>query len=456
MELQKSALIFSNITDKETMQEQSTSRGKVHCKINRRPRTIATLLVFVFALALLSGQLVQAQFRVLHSFTGGSDGANPNAGVTVGSSGILYGTTSGGGTGGIGNHGVVFKLTQRGSGWTLDPLYEFTGGDDGAVPYASLVIGPNGGLYGTTYYGGSADAGTVFELRPPVSVCKSATCNWNETTLWSFGSGNDGAYPANGYLTFDQAGNVYGTTYQGGTDAYGIVFELSPHSGGSWTESILYNFTDGNDGGYPLSGVIFDSAGNLYGNNSVGGTESGVVYKLTPAGPPWTEHTLVNFAPGTGTSPSGQLIMDQSGNLYGTGEANGPSGSGTVYELSPSGSGWMISVVYAFGFYRDTQCAPYGGVTLGPNGNLFGACQIGGANGVGWVYEMPPTCNGTCTPTDLYDFTGTVNCYAHGPVTFDTSGNLYGTCYGGGNSGNGCNADGCGTVWEIEGAGNQL
>ncbi len=433
------------------MQEQMPSRGKVHCKIDQRLRTIARLLVVVFALALLSTQPIQAQFRVLHSFTGGSDGANPTSGVTVSSSGILYGTTSGGGTGGIGNHGVVFKLAPRGSGWTLDPLYEFTGGADGDAPYSGVAIGPNGDLYGTTYYGGNYDAGALFALRPPASVCKSATCYWSEATLWSFGSGNDGAYPPYGYVTFDQAGNIYGTTYRGGTDGYGIVFELSPQSGGSWTESILYNFTDGSDGGNPLAGVIFDSAGNLYGNDSDGGTESGVIYKLTPAGPPWTEQTLANFVPGTGTSPSGQLVMDQSGNLYGTGEANGPSGGGTVYKLSPSGGGWTLSVVYAFGFYTYTQCAPFGGVTLGANGNLFGACQIGGANGVGWVYEMPPNCDQTCTPTDLYDFTGGVSCYAHGPVSFDSSGNLYGTCYGGGNSGNGCSADGCGTVWEIEG-----
>jgi uncharacterized repeat protein (TIGR03803 family) len=424
------------------------SRGKLHFEI------IVILLAMVFALTLLSTP-TQAQFRVLHSFTGGSDGANPNAGVTVGGSGILYGTTSGGGTGGLGDRGVVFKLTQRGSGWTVSPLYEFTGGVDGDAPYSGITIGPNGRLYGTTYYGGSSDAGTVYELRPPAAICKSATCYWTAATVWSFGSGNDGSYPENGYLTFDRAGNIYGTTYQGGTHGYGVVFQLSPQSGGSWTENILYNFTDASDGGNPLAGVIFDSAGNLYGNDSVGGTESGVIYKLTSAGPPWAEHTLANFLPGTGTSPSGQLIMDQSGNLYGTGEANGPSGSGTVYELSPSGGGWTLSVVYAFGYYRDTQCAPFGGVTLGPNGNLFGACQIGGANGVGWVYEMPATCNQTCTPTDLYDFTGSVDCYAHGPVSFDASDNLYGTCYGGGNSGSGCNADGCGTVWEIEGVTNR-
>lgn len=431
------------------MQERKPSPGEVHCKINWRLHKVAAS-VAVFALALLSTQPVQAQFRVLHSFTGGSDGGNPNAGVTVGGTGILYGTTSGGGTGGTGNHGVVFKLAQKGSGWTLAPLYEFTGGVDGDAPYAGVVIGPNGGLYGTTFYGGSYDAGTLFELRPTATVCRTATCYWNETTLWSFGSGHDAAYPPNGNLTFDQAGNVYGTTYQGGADGYGAVFELSPQAGGNWIESILYNFSGGSDGGNPLAGVIFDSAGNLYGNNSVGGTESGVIYKLTPAGPPWTEHTLADFAPGTGTSPSGQLIMDQSGNLYGAGEANGQSGSGTVYELSPTAGGWTLSVVYAFGYYPQTLCAPFGGVTLGPNGNLFGACQIGGANGVGWVFEMPTNCNDTCTPTDLYDFTGAAACYSHGPVTFDAGGNLYGTCYGGGNSGTGCNADGCGTVWEIE------
>ena len=284
----------------------------------REPDCIA--LAVLFALTLFTAQAIHAQtFITLHNFTGNSDGANPNAGVTVGGSGTLYGTASGGGTDG---NGVVYKLAQRGSSWTLDPLWEFTGGSDGGSPYAGVVIGPNGALYGTTFGGGGSGVGTVFEVRPPVTACKTAICYWNLTTLWTFaGAPNDGANPAYGSLAFDGSGNIYGTTYEGGAIGYGTVYELAPESGGDWMETILYGFTGGADGFAPLSGVIFDREGNLYGNNEHGGIEWGVVYQLMPAGPPWTENTLANFNEGvSGSPPFGTLVMDQLGNLYGTGE----------------------------------------------------------------------------------------------------------------------------------------
>ena len=137
--------------------------------------------------------------------------------------------------------------------------------------------------------------------------------------------------------------------------------------------------------------------------------------------------------------------MDRSGNLYGTTEDAGPNGGGTVFELSAS-TGFTLSVVYGF-----SSCNPWAGVTLGPDGNLYGVCGGGGAYGYGWVFEVPPNCNQTCTPIDLYDFNDSYGAYPNGPVAFDASGNLYGTTEGGGNMGSGCSDYGCGVVWELAG-----
>jgi len=394
-------------------------------------------LAMLCALTVIAIQPAQAQtFSVLHYFAGGSDGGNPTAGVTIAGPGLLYGTTPGGGSQGW---GTVFKLAQRGSGWTLSPLYEFTGGSDGGEPLAGITVGPNGALYGTTYAGRNGDRGTIFEAQPPAAACKTAICYWNETVLHSF-MVSDGEYPYYGNVTFDQAGNMYGTTFAGGASDCGVVWELAP-SGGGWTESVLYNFTDGMDGCNPVSGVIFDSAGNLYGVTPSAGAGAGALFQLTPSDSGWVEHSLVEFNGTTGIHPYGTLIKDESGNLYGTARDNGPHGGGTVFELSPSNGGWTFALIYAF-----SSCTPYAGVTLGPEGNLYGVCQVGGAHKDGWVFEMPPNCNGSCTATDLHDFNGSEGSYPFGPVAFDASGNLYGTTPAGGIGDCGY---GCGVAWEI-------
>jgi uncharacterized repeat protein (TIGR03803 family) len=420
-----------------------TSRRRVRFQLPFPVFVIAMLC----ALTVIAARPAQAQtFSVLHYFTGGTDGGNPAAGVTIaGPGGILYGTTSA--YGAPSSLGTVFKLTQRGSDWTLDPLYEFTGPPDGSYPYAGVVIGPNGALYGTTVDGGVGNAGfgfgTVFEVQPPATACKTAICYWNETILHAFtGYPGDGAGPEYGNVTFDQAGNMYGTASDEGASNCGVVWELAP-SGGGWTESVLYNFTDGIDGCNPYSGVIFDSAGNLYGVTLEAGAGAGALFQLTLSNGSWVEHTLVEFNGTTGIHPYGTLITDESGNLYGTARDNGPHGDGTVFELSPSNGGWTFSLVYAF-----SSCNPIAGVTLGPDGNLYGVCRVGGADADGWVFEMPPNCNGTCTPTDLHDFNGSDGANPFGQVVFDASGNLYGTTFEGGR-GDCTGVSGCGVVWEI-------
>ena len=430
-----------------------TSSDVRHRDISRMDLCVARVALAGAMLFILAAIPSHAQtFSVLHYFSGGSDGANPVAGVTVAGPGLLYGTTSAYGS--STNLGTVFKLTQRGSNWILDPLNVFTGfpdeAPDGSYPQAGVVIGPNGALYGTTANGGVGNGGfgwgTVFEVQPPATACKTAICYWNETILHAFaGRPSDGGFPENGNVVFDQAGNMYGTASTQGADGCGIVWELSP-SGVGWTENVLYNFTDGADGCDPYSGLTFDSAGNLYGVTPQGGVGLGTLFQLTPSNGGWVEHSLLTFSGSTGIHPYGTLITDAFGDLYGTAPDNGPNGGGTVYELSPSNGGWTFSLLYGF---SSASCEPMAGVTLGPDGNLYGVCRVGGAHNNGWVYEVPPNCNQSCTPTDLHDFNFTDGNDPQGAVSFDANGNLYGTAFSGGTLNCTEFPGGCGVVWEI-------
>jgi len=383
-------------------------------------------------------------FTVLHTFTGGADGSQPVAGLTMDRGGNLYGTTSAGGAG----YGTVFKLTHTGSAWVETTLYTFQGGMDGAKPQARVVFGPDGTLYGTTT-GSGGGAGTVFNLRPPATFCRSILCPWSETVLYRFTGGADGE-PIYGDLTFDAAGNIYGTASGGGGGCSlyggcGVVFKLS-RSGGGWIENVLYRFVDG-IGQTPTSGVIFDSAGNLYGTLLYGGTHGrGTVYELTPSGPGWKQTTLYSFgAAPDGGNPYGGLVFDQQGNLYGTTFDGGAGNGGTVYQLQPMGGNWTYTTLYSL---PENQGA-YDGPTMDSSGNLY-ATTVGGGNGLGNVFELSPGANGWI-PTDLHDFS-----FQHleqgyfpvGGVVLDAHGNLYGTTASGGNMGPGC-GEGCGVVWEI-------
>lgn len=399
----------------------------------------AIAMAIVAALTMLGAQIAQAQtFTVLHTFTGGTDGKAPEAGLTLDAAGNLYGTASAGGSG----SGTVYRLTHKGSGWTFSPLYNFAGGDDGATPIARVIIGPNGTLYGTTEYGGNcvSNCGTVFNLAPPVSVCKAVKCYWDEKVLYRFlGGDKDGYQPGYGDLVFDRAGNLYGTTIFGSANSSGIVFELTPSSG-SWTENILYAMTS-DSGVYPYSGVIFDHAGNLYGTALESGPETiyGTVYELTPSGSGWAETTLHNFQEATdGSSPWGGVIFDSSGNLYGTTSNRGPSGGGTVFKLTPSNGTWTLTVLHSFA----GSGGPQGGLTMDAAGNLYGTTYGDGTHDYGNVFELSPS-DGGWTYTDLYDFTGGDDGgNPLGSVAMDANGNLYGTTssYG---------THGYGVIWEI-------
>ncbi len=367
---------------------------------------------------LVTAVVARAQtFTVLHEFTGGADGSSPSAGLTMDRAGNLYGTAS---LGGDGNNGTVFKLSRAGSGWILTTLYNFQGGEDGSTPQARVVFGPDGTLYGTTT--GGAGFGTVFNLRPSATACKTALCPWTETVLYRFTGGSDGSLPEFVDLVFDAAGNIYGTTFEGGSEGSGVVFELT-RSGEGWTESAIYTFNCLHDGCNPYSGVIFDSAGNLFGTNSAGGADSaGTVYELTPSASGWTETTLLSFGTmgSEGSTPIGGLIFDSQGNLYGT-----TLFGGTVFELQRNGTSWAYSELYAYSGFD----GPEDSLTMDPAGRLYGTIFGGNPE----VLQLTLS-NGQWTQTG---FNGSAGSEPVGNVILDASGNVYGTASEGGTYNNG-------------------
>jgi uncharacterized repeat protein (TIGR03803 family) len=271
-------------------------------------------------------------------------------------------------------------------------------------------------------------------------VCSISTqAAAQEQVIHSFQlDGTDGTFP-NRDLLADAAGNLYGTTIDGGSQRAGAVFQLSPKVGGGWTEQILYSFQGGADGTDPSSGLIADSAGNLYGETGGGGSNFfGTVYKLTRSGSNWTKTTLYNFLDAsTGFSPSGGLTFDAQGNLYGTTSQGGvPFGLGTVFQLALDGNGnWTERVILGFGARRDGG-GPVSGVTADANGNLFVVTPIGYAQGV--ISKLTLQLNGRWKESVLHRFGGIKDgAFPGGGLIIDPAGNLYGTALSGGSGGNG-------------------
>jgi uncharacterized repeat protein (TIGR03803 family) len=400
---------------------------------SRRAATAA--LAMVLALTVVPTPAAHAQtFTVLHNFTNGQDGAFPFAGLTI-KAGNLYGTAFDGGLG----DGTVFELTPKRPGWRFHPLYSFPANESGgAEPQARVIVGPNGTLYGTTRGGGNNAGGVVFNLKhhqPQPADPLSAP--WTETVLYNFPEYHgDASPPGTGDVVFDQAGNLYGTTTEGGSDVLGAVYELTP----SGTESVLHSFAGGSDGSYPYSGVIFDGSGNLYGTTSEGGDGAcgggcGTVYKMTPSGSGWTERPIYSFTgESDGARPYGGLIFHK-GNLYGTTFVGGKGLGGTVFKLTPNSDGsWKFHLLYSFA----GNAGPDGSLTMYED-TLYGITGQNDPWVYGEVFEL--TLSGAYTP--LYDFkAGDDGCFPHGNVVLDASGNIYGTAEE-------CGKNGYGTVWEL-------
>src|ERR1022692_2790827 len=393
---------------------------------------IATLAIFIAVLFVPSTRATAGE-RVLHSFANDRvDGNNPYSSLIFDAAGNLYGTTVGGGPSG---DGTVFELTPGAGGtWTEKVLHSFSGGADGTHPYAGLIFDAAGNLYGTTDLGGAYGYGTVFELTP------AAGGTWTEKVLHNFNNEGTDGIERLGPLIIDAAGNLYGTTYQGGAyNSYGTVFELTPAAGGTWTEKVLHSFGNGTDGLIPYGGLIFDAAGNLYGTTGYGGTNDlGTVFELTPAaGGTWTEQVLHSFGSGTdGAYPYAGLIFDGAGNLYGT-TSGGGTAHGTLFELTPAGGGtWTEQVLHNFGNGTD-GAEPLASLIFDGAGNLYGTTSYGGSYGGGTVFRF--NAQGEVL---LYSFSGTDGERPVAELILDGGGNLYGTTSGGGSEGEG-------TVFEI-------
>lgn len=412
-----------------------------------------TTLVLLALGLLFSLKPASAQsFQLLHTFEG-TDGLGPAA-LTMNQAGNLYGAASEGGiqncsVPGNAGCGTVFELSPKNSAWVFTTLCEFQSNADGWSPNSPLTVGSGGMLYGTTLDAGIEGGwGSVFRLRP---TCKDLGCNqvvWNKTILYRFGS-CDGA-GTNGGLVLDRPGNLYGTTVEmcGHT---GQVYELSPaqNLNGTWTLTQLHVFQGSpNDGRWPAGPVTFDGAGNLYGTTVGGGNNDlGTVYRLTPAGNAWNECVLYSFTGGSDSrKPMGNVMFDPSGNLYGT--TNGDWQPSSVFKLPPAGCGAGF-VTPLFDFLPGQGQHLASGLVMDAFGNLYGAAPSGGKYGYGSVYKLTST-GDSWSYSSVYDFTGgSDGASPQGPLVLDAAGNLYGSAAAGGDPN--CNSGmGCGTVWMIK------
>jgi hypothetical protein len=389
------------------------------------------LATFVAALWLTNVSQGQSTEKVLLTFSGGNDGGKPESGLIFDKSGNLYGLTMQGGTDQscVGGCGTVFELTPGSNGqWTQTVIHDFVFSQgDGVFPGAGdgLVFDQAGNLYGTTQNGGAnpgcpfgLGCGTVFELTP------NSSGGWTETILHRFGGGSDGFDP-NAGVVLDKAGNLYGTTVGGGAFDNGTAFEVVRGSNGKWTEKILHSFGAASDGNVPDASLTVDGAGNLYGTTLDGGTRaSGTVFMLTPSKYGWSETLLCNFHHNDG-NPYASVTLDKAGNLYGT-------TAFMVFELKHSKTGWASHPIFLFKYLREGH-APIGSVVLDKAGNIYGTTLSGGKFGLGTVFKLTHSKAGW-KETVLYSFAGGDNDgdspYAN--VVLDNQGNLYGTAkYGG-------------------------
>ena len=380
---------------------------------------------------------------VLHSFDPKIDpkGAwGPTSGLVRESSGNLYGTTEFGGPYNchfFGGCGTVYEAVPQEDGiWGEKVLHSFGSGTDGFIPNGPPLLDAAGNLYGTTQLGGVECAcGTVFELVP------QANGKWTEKIIYN--SDENSASPGRG-LVFDSEGNLYGTVVNSGGQV--VLFELSPQAGGAWTYQALYTFSYTEA---PNGFMIFDSTGNLYGETSLGGTNgTGGVYELSPqTGGGWIFQVLYSFGPqvygGDGDDPTGSLVIDGRGNLYGTTYQGGPLNYGIVFELSPnSGGQWTEKILH--GFKGMDGEGPEAGLAIDASNNLYGTTVLGGIYDWGTAFELTPTTDGEWNFTVLHNF-GDSRQDAEEPwaaLILDPAGNVYGTTYLGG-------AAGRGTVFEI-------
>jgi uncharacterized repeat protein (TIGR03803 family) len=416
--------------------------------VNSKPLSVVLARIFavtVTMLVLASSTQAANKFKILHRFLD-SPAAEPLGGLVADSAGNFYGTTRDSSATTCGSSfgcGTVFMLTSGPDGkWTYHVIHRFKG-PDGEVPTGGLIIDAVGNLYGTTEAGGPHKKGTVFELSPSGK-------RWTHRILYGFGAQGDVANPY-GTLTVDTSGNLYGAA-SAGPSGWGGVFELKP-SGNQWQETVLHVFQNGSDGAFPEGNMVLDSAGNLYGTTLEGGNPGlGVVFQLAPApNGNWRETILYTFyGQSDGAYPVGGLTADIGGNLYGA-ASGGPGcrqfGCGTIFTLSPSMNTWSFRVLYSF--RGPDGMSPGGPLTLDSAGSLFGAALYGGQYSYGVVFELAHHA-GDWAETVLHSFNLMDGAYPSGGLVFDQAGVIYSTSEGGGINRSACSLEnGCGVVFSI-------
>jgi uncharacterized repeat protein (TIGR03803 family) len=410
----------ANTEDKSSPKNHAVGANFVSVKppVARGRLLLAALLVIVPTLARTQTE------TVIYSFCaqpGCADGYHPQAGLVMDASGNLYGTTYGGGANG---KGTVFRVSASGSETVLYNFCSQTDCKDGYHPEASLILDTKGNLYGTAYDGGAHDGGAVFEIAP----------NGTETVLYSFCSkpGCKDGYYSQSDLVMDASGNLYGTTQFRGANGGGTVFQLTP--GG--IETALYSFCSQSncaDGARPQAGLIMDAQGNLYGTTYLGGANGkGTVFEVSASGVETVLYSFCSQANCTdGSQPHAELLMDVKGNIYGTTVNGGAQGKGTVFEVSASG---VETVLYSFCAQAGCKdgARPEAGLITDSKGNLYGTTYSGGR---GTVFELSP--GGIESVLHRFSAKGVDGQYPYSRLVMDAKGNLYGTTYAGGANGGG-------------------
>jgi uncharacterized repeat protein (TIGR03803 family) len=382
------------------------------------------LTLFAGLLLGVSSAHAASDEKVLYSFNGTTDGGSPSGGVIFDKSGNIYGASNGCYWGPF---GAVYQLSDTKSGWIENTLYSFADGLDGGCPINNLHFDNAGNPIGATDDGGNGQGdGVIYRVVPDGEY-------WSLEVLYQFGGGDDGSSPNE--VISDAHGNLYGTTSSGGANNYGTVFELTPQPNGNWTFTLIYTF-DGAEGGTPNGGVLMDSKGNLYGTALWGPHGLGVVYRLSPAGQgQWAYTVLHAFSGNDGSRPWREIIMDPSGNLYGT-AGGGPKGQGIVFELQAVGNGWRERLLH--GFNGGNGSGPTG-LALDALGNVYGVAS-GGTHALGLVYKLTNV-SGHWNSTVLHNFNGSDGSDPQSSLTY-YNGNIYGTTRQGGQQN-------LGTVFEV-------
>jgi uncharacterized repeat protein (TIGR03803 family) len=396
----------------------------MHTNLGSFASKMLTAAAFVFALAIVS--CAQASEKIIYSFTNSVDGGYPRSGLAIDSKGNLFGTTAQGGSNASCPCGTVFKLTPGSNGsWTESVIHSFGGtSNDGIFPNSQPIIDSKDNLFGVTQGGGANFQGTVYELSPGTGG------TWNESVLYSFTGSADGVSPSTSRLTMDSSGNLYGLTSAGGANGFGVVFELVAGTNGTWTEKVLHSFTGNNDGGNPYSSsVVFGKGGALYGVAPQGGAHDyGVVFALLPQSDgTWVEKNLYAFTGADGdANPLGGLLVDSKGDLYGV--------ATDVFELVAGQDGsWTRNKLHTFTGTPD-GAYPEAALISDSSGNLYGTTNTGGAH-TGTVFELIPGAGGNWNEKILHRFSpnGPDGVFPYSSsLAMDASGNLYGTTPSGG------------------------